>query len=420
MKKIVILGAGTAGTMVANHLTRLMDLDEWQITIVDEDPIHYYQAGYIFVPFGKATEKQLMKQKKNYLPSKVRMLQTKIELIQPENNKVILQDKTVLDYDFLVIATGCDIYPEETPGLGEHEWGKSIHSFYTLKTAVALEEKIRNFQGGRIVVNVVENPIKCPVAPMEFLMLSDAYFTQKGIRDRVELIYATPNSGAFTKPVASQLIGDILDRKNIKVEEDFYVERADPDAKKIISYDERELEYDLLVSIPVNKGADVIGKSGLGDDLNFSPVNKSTFLSDKFANIFVLGDAANVPTSKAGSVAHYAVDLFGENFKRYTEGKELEEKFDGHANCFIESGYGKGVLLDFNYEQEPLPGRFPVPGIGPFALLQESRLNHIGKLSFEWMYWNILMRGRKVPLAPTMSMAGKWTNWEKRFNIAYK
>jgi len=416
MKKIVILGAGTAGTMAANHLSHMLDMNEWQITIIDEDPIHYYQAGYIFVPFGKANPNRLMKQKKNYLPSKVRALQQKIELIQPENNKVILADKTILDYDYLVIATGCDIYPEETPGLAEHEWGKSIHSFYTLKTAVALEEKMRNFQGGRIVVNVVENPIKCPVAPMEFLMLADSFFTQKGIRDRVELIYATPNSGAFTKPVASKLIGDLLDRKNIKVEADFYIERADPDAKKIISYDERELDFDLLVSVPLNKGSDVIGKSGLGDDLNYVAVNKSTFLSDKFDNIFVLGDAANAPTSKAGSVAHYATELFVENFKHFVEGKPLEEKFDGHTNCFIESGYGKSVLLDFNYEQQPLPGRFPVPGVGPFSLLQESRINHLGKLSFEWMYWNILMRGRKVPLPPTMSMAGKWTDWEKRFN----
>lgn len=418
MKKIVILGAGTAGTMVANHLSHLMDLNQWKITIVDEDPIHYYQAGYIFLPFGMGNENSLVKPKKDYIPSKVRMIQAKIDLIQPENNKVVLGDKTVLDYDFLVIATGADIYPEETPGLAEHEWGKSIHSFYTLKTAVVLAEKMKNFQGGRLVVNVVENPIKCPVAPMEFLMLADAYFSKKGIRDRVELVYATPGSGAFTKPVASKLIGDMLDRKNIKVEADFYIERADPDAKKIVSYDEREVEYDLLVSVPLNKGADVVGKSGLGDELNYSPVNKHTFLSDKFDNIFVLGDASNAPTSKAGSVAHYAVDLFGENFKHYTEGKPLEEKFDGHTNCFIESGFGKGVLLDFNYDQEPLPGRFPVPGIGPFSLLEESRLNHIGKLSFQWMYWNILMRGRKVPLAPTMTMAGKWTDWEKRYNLA--
>jgi sulfide:quinone oxidoreductase len=203
------------------------------------------------------------------------------------------------------------------------------------------------------------------------------------------------------------MIGEILDSKNIKVEPDFYIEQVDTDAKKIISYDERDIDYDLLVSVPLNKGADYVGKSGLGDDLNYSPVNSHTFLSDKFENIFVLGDASNAPTSKAGSVAHYAIDLFGENFVRYSEGKELEPTFDGHANCFIESGFGKGVLLDFNYEQEPLPGQFPVPVLGPFSLLKESGINHMGKLAFRWMYWDILMRGLKLPLPATMTMAGK-------------
>lgn len=408
MKKIVILGAGTAGTMVTNRLARHMNLNEWQITVVDEDPVHYYQAGFLFLPFGIYSKKDVVKTKSKFIPSKVKFIQAKTELIEPEINKVQLSNGTVLDYDFLIITTGTDIHPEETPGLSEHEWGKSIHSFYTLNSALALSEKMRTWQGGRLIVNVVENPIKCPVAPMEFLMLADWWFTKKGMRDRVEIVYATPLSGAFTKPVASKAIGEILDRKNIKVEPDFYIEHADPDAKKIVSFDERELEYDLLVSIPLNKGAEVIGKSGLGDDLNYSPVNKNTFLSDRFANIFVLGDASNAPTSKAGSVAHYAIDLFGENFIRYTQGKELEPTFDGHANCFIESGYGKGVLLDFNYDQEPLPGRYPVPGIGPFPLLAESWVNHWGKLGFRYMYWYILMRGLKLPLPATMTMAGKW------------
>jgi sulfide:quinone oxidoreductase len=407
MKKIVILGAGTAGTMVANRLSRMMDLSKWDITIVDQDPIHYYQAGYLFIPFGIYKEKDVVKQKRSYIPSQVKMIQSTIEIVEPENNKVKLTNNSVLEYDYLIIATGNDIYPQETPGLGEDEWGKSIHSFYTLKSALALNEKLRTWQGGRLVVNVVENPIKCPVAPMEFLMLADWWFQKKGIRDKVELIYATPLTGAFTKPIASKLIGEILDNKNIKVEPDFYIESVNQDAKKIVSYDEREIDFDLLVSVPLNKGADFVGKSGLGDDLNYSPVNPNTFLSDKFENIFVLGDASNAPTSKAGSVAHYAIDLFGENFLRYTEGKELEPTFDGHANCFIESGYGKGILLDFNYEQEPLPGNFPVPGIGPFALLKENYFNHMGKLAFRYMYWHILMRGLKLPLPPTMSMAGK-------------
>jgi sulfide:quinone oxidoreductase len=408
MKKLLILGAGTAGTMAANRLSRMMDMGEWSFTIVDQDPVHYYQPGFLFLPFGVYTAKDVVKQKNIFIPPGVKYIQSKIEIIEPDANKVRLANGNVLDYDFLIIATGADIHPDETPGLTDGEWGKSIHSFYTYQSAMALTEKLRTWEGGRMVVNVVENPIKCPVAPLEFLMLADWYFHQRGIREKVELVYATPLPGAFTKPIASKLLGDILQQKNIHVEPEFMIERADPEAKKIVSYDEREIGYDLLVSVPLNKGADVIAKSGLGNELNYVPVNKNTLLSDRYANIFVLGDASNIPASKAGSVAHFAVDLFGENFRRYTEGQELLPNFDGHANCFIESGFGKGILIDFNYTTEPLPGRYPLPGAGPFALLEESEMNHWGKLMFRWMYWNILLKGQELPLTATMSMAGKW------------
>ena len=303
---------------------------------------------------------------------------------------------------------GLTSIPKRRPAWQKTQWGKSIHTFYSWKGAIALAQKLRSWEGGRLVVNVVENPIKCPVAPMEFLMLADWYFRERGIRDRVELTYATPLPGAFTKPVSSKLIGELLEQKGIHVEPEFLIERVDPDAKKIVSYDEREVEYDLLVSVPLNKGADVVGKSGLGDELNYVPVNPHTLQSDKFANIFVLGDASNIPTSKAGSVAHFSIDTFGENFMRYIEGLQLLPSFDGHANCFIELGFGKGMLIDFNYTQEPLPGRYPLPGVGPFTLLEESEINHWGKLMFRWIYWNILLKGQEIPLPPTMSMAGKW------------
>ncbi len=410
MKKLVILGAGTAGTMVANRLVRLLDMDQWQITLVDQDPVHYYQPGFLFIPFGIYSKKDAIKSKQQFIPARTQLIQSTIEMIETSTNRVRLANGSVLDYDYLIIATGADIHPEETPGLAEHEWGKSIHTFYSLEGSLALAGKLRTWPGGRLVVNVVENPIKCPVAPLEFLLLADWYFHQRGIRERVELIYATPLDGAFTKPVAAKRLGELLERKGIKVEPEFMIEHADPDAKKIVSYDEREVPYDLLVSIPLNKGAEVIGKSGLGDELNFSPVNKQTLLSDRCDNIFVLGDASNIPASKAGSVAHYAIDLFGENFVRHTRGQEMEPTFDGHANCFVESGYGKGLLIDFNYTQEPLPGRYPVPVFGPFRLLEESVLNHWGKLAFRWMYWNILLKGNKLPLPATMSMAGKWKN----------
>ena len=407
MKKLLILGAGSAGTMVANRMNRRLNHNEWQITIVDPSPTHYYQPGFLFMPFGIYKQEDTYKPRRNYLPKSVNFIQEPVEIIEANQNRVRLVSGTQLSYDYLVIATGADIHPEETPGLAEHEWGKSIHTFYSFEGSSTLAEKLRNWQGGRLVVNVVENPIKCPVAPLEFLMLADWFFTKRGIRDRVELVYATPLPGAFTKPVCNQELTHILAEKHIQVEPEFMIERADPDAKKIVSYDEREIPYDLLVTVPLNMGAPVIKKSGLGDEMNFVPVNKNHFLSDQCDNIFALGDAANLPTSKAGSVAHFAIDLWSENFLRYVEGKDLLPNFDGHTNCFIESGYGKGLLIDFNYAQQPLPGQYPVPVLGPFHLLEESRINHLGKLAFRDLYWNVLMRGFGMPLPATMQMAGK-------------
>lgn len=409
MKKLLILGAGTAGTMAANRLSRLLDTSEWQITIVDQHETHYYQPGYLFIPFGVYGKNDVIKPNRDFMPNGVHLVMSAIEAIEAEQNRVRLANGQTLGYDFLIIATGADIYPQQTPGLGEDEWGKSIHTFYSFEGAVALHEHLKHWPGGRLVLNVVENPIKCPVAPLEFLMLADWFFSEKGMRDKVELIYATPLPGAFTKPKASKMLGHLLTEKGIQVVPEFMIERVDPEAKKIVAYDEQEVSYDLLVSVPLNMGAEVVGKAGLGDELNFVPVDKHTFLSTRFANVFALGDAAAVPASKAGSVAHFAVETFGENFVRYTEGQALKPVFDGHANCFIESGFGKGLLIDFNYDTEPLPGRYPMPGIGPFTLLEESEANHWGKLMFKWMYWHILLKGKELPLPAQMSMVGKWS-----------
>jgi sulfide:quinone oxidoreductase len=250
-------------------------------------------------------------------------------------------------------------------------------------------------------------PIKCPVAPLEFSFLADSYFKKMGIRDKVEIVYVTPLEGAFTKPVASETLGGMLEERNIKIEADFVIEQIDDERKVLISMDEREIPFDLLVTIPLNMGADFIARSGLGNDLNYVKVDKETMLSTVHNNIFVLGDASDIPSSKAGSVAHFAIDLFIENFQQHVTGKKMTHLFDGHANCYIESGNGKGLLIDFNYETQPLTGHFPLPKVGPFSLLKETRINHLGKLAFEWIYWNLLLPGRKLPVSTLMSMTGK-------------
>jgi len=408
MKSLVILGAGTAGTTVANRLRALLDADQWRITVVDQNETHYYQPGFLFIPFGIYSKNDVVKPKRDFIPAGVELIMSPIEHIDADHNRVVLgKDKRILSYDFLVIATGCQIRPEQTPGLKDGAWGNTIHEFYTVDGAVALAKHLRTWRGGRLVVNVVDNPIKCPVAPLEFLMLADSYFTEHGLRDQVDITYATPLPGAFTKPIAARHLGDILERKRIKVVPEFLIERVEPDARRIVSYDEQSLEYDLLISVPLNMGDEVIARSGLGDDLNYVPVDKHTLQSTKFPNIFALGDAASLPTSKAGSVAHFAVDCFADNFLRLIDGLDLLPTFDGHANCFIESGFGKGLLIDFNYDVEPLPGHYPLPGIGPFSLLQETEMNHWGKMMFRWMYWNLLLKGQELPLPARMTMAGK-------------
>jgi len=409
MKTLLILGAGTGGTMVANKMAQNLDLEEWRIIIVDRDESHYYQPGLLFIPFGIYSPNDVVKPKRNFLPHQVEVIFSDIKLIEPDENRVrLVRNNKVVNYDYLVVATGSRIVPEETPGLVDGAWRKNIFDFYTPDGAAALRRFLKYWKGGRLVLNIAEMPIKCPVAPLEFLFLADWFFHERGIRDNVELVLATPLPGAFTKPRASAILGNMLEEKNILIEPDFNIMEVDTTNNQIRSYDEREVSYDLLVSIPTNMGAEVIEKSGMGDELNFVHVDKHTLQSSKWENVWVIGDAGNAPTSKAGSVAHFMLDVLIENMLRHMEGLQPQPKFDGHANCFIESGFEKGILIDFNYDVEPLPGKYPLPGFGPFSLLKESPANHWGKMMFRWMYWNLLLKGEELPFESQMTMAGKW------------
>jgi sulfide:quinone oxidoreductase len=390
-----------------NKLRPRLSADEWNITIVDQNPDHMYQPGFLFIPFGIYQPEEVVKPRKDFIPKGVDYIESKIDLLDPSQNRVKLQDGTELEYDYLVIATGTHPRPDQTPGLESDEYGKTIHDFYTFEGATALAGALERFDGGKLVVSFIEMPIKCPVAPLEFVFTAEAFFRDRGLRDQVEITFVTPLEGAFTKPVASKRFGGLLEERKIALETDFYLERVDAESKNLVSYDEREIPYDLLVTVPINMGADFVAESGLGDELNHVYVDQYTFLANDHDNIFALGDAADLPTSKAGSVAHFSIEVFTENFLRYIDGKEMRERFDGHSNCFIESGDGKAMMIDFNYETQPLPGKYPLPGIGPFSLLKETEANHWGKMMFKWTYWNVLLPGRDLPIASHMSMAGK-------------
>lgn len=408
MKRIVILGAGTAGTMMANHLRHELDKSIWEIDIIDERTEHHYQPGYLFLPFDIYQPEDIIKSIAEFIPKGVNLITERIDKIAPEQNAVLLANGESFHYDVLIIATGAKIAPEEIEGMKGSEWQKSVFDFYTFEGALALRNKLREWQGGKLVVHITEMPIKCPVAPLEFSFLADSYFKHKHMRDKVDITYVTPMSGAFTKPKATEKLDHLLHEKHINIESDFAIAEVDNENKKIIDYGGKEISFDLLVTVPTNKGDELLERSGMGDELNYVPTNKATLQSQAHKNIFVIGDASNVPASKAGSVAHFEAEILTENIIRFINGEPLKEEFDGHANCFIETGGGKALLIDFNYTHEPVEGTFPFPGVGPLRLLKESRMNHMGKLAFRWIYWNMLLKGTHIPfVSAKMSEAGK-------------
>ena len=378
------------------------------MTVVDDSDAHVYQPALLFLPFGDYTPDVITKPRQDFFPAEAQYLRATIDRVDADDRAVFLTDGRVIRYDVLVIATGSQIAPEETEGMTGPGWREKVFDFYTIDGAMALRDALAKFDGGRLVVSVTEMPIKCPVAPLEFAFLADAYFTKRGIRDRVTITFVTPLDGPFTKPVATDVLSHLLDEKGIHVEVEFNTGRVDGEAGILASWDERHVPFDLLVTIPVHKGADFVGRSpGLGDEMNWVLTDPRTLQATRAPSIFVIGDATNVPASKAGSVAHFESEVLAPNIQRFLDGRPLEPAFDGHANCFIETGHGKALLIDFNYEVEPLPGRFPFM-FGPMSLLKETRLNHIGKLAFRWIYWNLLLPGRDLPgISPQLQMAGK-------------
>ncbi len=407
MKRIAILGGGTGGTLMANRLRRVYPVEDAEIVVVDQNDAHVYQPGLLFVPFGLAHCDEIIRSRHAQLHHGIEFRQVPVNHVDIGADEVHLDDGTVLTYDVLIVASGSRLVEEETVGLTGPGWGEKVFTFYDPAGAAGLHDALEAFDGGRVVVNVIDLPIKCPVAPLEFCFLADWYFQQRQIRDQVELTYVTPLDGAFTKPVASKRLGGLLEEKGVTMVTEFNTGEVDGAGGRLVSYDDREVAFDLAVVVPLHGGAEYVSSSpGLGDELGFVIVEPHTLQAAARENIFAIGDAAGVPTSKAGSVTHFEGEVLVENVRRFLDGQPLDASYDGHANCFIETGFGKALLIDFNYETEPLPGHFPT-SVG-LPLLKESRLNHLGKLMFQPLYWHSLLPGRDFPgVSSVMPTRGK-------------
>ena len=407
--KVLVLGDGTGGLVVANLLAkqaRLRDL-QLDVQLIGHSPMHTYQPGMLFLPFrkpGYRTLADIQRPTSDFVGAGVRYLNERITAIDTKA-RTVATDQGTHAYDWLVLALGCRTVVDAIEGLPER-WGTRAHGFYTPDSALALADALERFGGGDPVVDIAEMPIKCPVAPLEFVCLVDEYLTQRGLRGKTKLTLVTPLTGAFTKPICNEMLTEMLVAKGVQVVPNASL--ATVTDRTIACPDGKEVPYDLLVTIPPHEGSELIDDAGLGDGLGFGLTDAHTLKARRAERVFLLGDNTNVPTSKAGSVAHFQAEVVVHNLLREIAGKAAESLADGHANCFIETGFGKAILVDFNYDIQPVPGKFPLPVVGPMTLLGETRLNHLGKLAFKPVYWHLLLPGRRIPLVGSrMSTSGK-------------
>ncbi len=405
--RVVVLGGGTAGTLLANRLRRAYSHRRAEIIVVDQNDRHLYQPGLLFVPFGRSGTNGLVRSRERQLHRGIHYIERAIDHVELGSNRVHLEKGMVLDYDVLVVATGAELRPEETEGLTGPGWMEKVFTFYSPEGATALAAALPAFDEGRLVVGVVDMPIKCPVAPLEFCFLADWHFRRRGVRNRVRITYVTPLDGAFTRPVASGRLGDMLEDKGIELVTEFNTGAVDGAAGRLTSYDDRHVDFDMAVMAPLHAGSSYVGRSpGLGDELDFVPTDPHTLAAKAAPNVFAIGDATDLPASKAGSVAHFEGEVLAQNIRRFLAGEPLIPSFDGHANCFVETGHHRAMLIDFNYDTEPLAGHYP--GRVGLPLLSPSRMSHLGKLAFQSLYWHGILPGRHIPwVHAAMPTAGK-------------
>ncbi len=384
MQNVLVLGGGVGGTLVANLISRKIkkqiDTGETRITVVDETGEHVYQPGFMYIAMGNQDPKSLRKPERRLLDDRVELVIGKIVGIDEAARTVTLADDRSLQYDYLVIATGSRILPEAI----EH-FESEAHHFYSEAAALALRRALDAFSGGKVVVGIAGMPYKCPPAPLEVALLIEAELRERGLRDKSEVHFCSPIARAFTIESVSEMVTPELERKGIELHTFFNVESIDPARKAVLSLEGEELEYDLLVLVPPHKGAQVLIDSGIGRAPGgWLPTDPKRLTVGDRPDVWALGDATDLPLSKAGSTAHFEAPVVAERVAAAVQGRKPHPRdsiYSGKVMCFFEVGDGKGTLLRFDYEHPPQP---PKP----------NRLWHMGKVVFNKTYYRIVPKGR--------------------------
>jgi sulfide:quinone oxidoreductase len=384
MQRILILGGGVGGTLTANLLVKKLraqiDRGEVGLSVVDLTGQHVYQPGFMYIAMGGERAANLQRPERSLLDKRVTLVIGEVARIDADHQVVTLADGRPLGYDQLVLATGSRIVPEAI----EHFDSEAQH-FYTAEAAARLRVVLDRFDGGRIVIGIAGMPYKCPPAPLEVAFLIEAELRQRGLRDRTTIDYCSPIGRAFTIESVSEMATPILAEKGIELHTFFNVEAIDPERKVVQSLEGEELPYDLLILVPPHKGQQVLMDSGLAPAPGgWLPTDRATLQVGGRPNVYALGDATDLPLSKAGSTAHFEAPVVTERIVAAIEGRGVDHKhgdYLGKVMCFFEVGDGKGTLLQFDYTHPPRP---PKP----------NQIWHLGKIVFNKTYWHTVPKGR--------------------------
>ncbi|GIU99028.1 MAG: pyridine nucleotide-disulfide oxidoreductase [Actinomycetota bacterium] len=386
--KVVVLGGGVGGTLVANLLAKELGR-EGRVTVVDPTGMHHYQPGYLYVALGQANGRWLVRDERTLLRREVDLAVERATKIEPDAGLVHLERGGKLEYDYLVLATGARLVPELVPGLRE-----GSHEFYSLEGAQRLREELRRFRGGRLLVGIAGIPYKCPPAPVEFVFMVEEYLRRRGVRDRSRVTLLSPLNRAFTIESASKVIQPLMEQRGIELVTFFNVEEVDPSAGTVSSLEGEKLEYDLLVLVPPHRGQQVVVDSGLGDPAGWLPTDRYTLQVEGQDRIFAIGDATNLPISKSGSTAHFEAPVVASRIASLVRGTAPNENYGGRVMCFLETGNRRATVLRFDYEHPPAP---PQPNL----------IWHSAKWLFNRLYWETVPQGRLPEKMPVPIPTGR-------------
>ncbi|GMQ84131.1 MAG: FAD/NAD(P)-binding oxidoreductase [Gammaproteobacteria bacterium] len=369
--RVLVVGGGTGGTIVANNLARRLAPEirngkAW-ITMLSASDKHMYQPGLLYVAFGQMMPDELYRDQVSLLETSIDFHVDPVEKFELDKNQIKTKSGKVYSYDVLVIATGSRTMSREIPGLEE-----GSETFYTETGAVHMFKSLRQFKGGKVAI-VVGVPHKCPIAPVEVTFALHDYFKERGIRDKVEIKYHYPINRIHSIENVAIWAKPEFDRMGIKYETLFNVEEVDAENKIVKSMEGSEYKYDMLVSIPEHHGMEVIEKNELGQN-GWIPTDRYQLTMEGHDNVYIVGDTTNLPVSKTGSAAHFEAEVIAENIASIVKIGTPVTDYDGKVYCFIEAGKDKATYAMFNY-------------LNPPDLRPANKPMHWFKMSYNKMYW---------------------------------